>query len=337
MQFCHLAKKHLDKFYIEWYNYYILQNHGEIAISYRYQKRNAIMLKKPTPDFITITSNCYVQDYRHSQEKKMHTHSCIEMFYVISGSATHLMKTGNTIERSPLTIGNYMILQSNSTHGFHNVSPDFSVINFLFLPSLIDPSLPAESHFDDIMLCCGITTPDSLPGKEPVNTIFYDENARVQAFFRNALHEFRNETFGSHTMLRCYAIQIITMALRSTIRFHTASKSDPSIHRVCEYVNHSYAKNITLSSICEELQCSMTYMSKKFKNVYGTSFESYLQQIRVHKACELLLNSLHNVNEIASLVGYSDVNAFRKIFIRYTGKTPSDFKKLYYRTPLANN
>lgn len=81
----------------------------------------------------------------------------------------------------------------------------------------------------------------------------------------------------------------------------------------------------------------MTYMSKKFKNVYGTSFESYLQQIRVHKACELLLNSLHNVNEIASLVGYSDVNAFRKIFIRYTGKTPSDFKKLYYRTPLANN
>lgn len=295
------------------------------------------MLKKPTPDFITITSDCYVQDYRHSQEKKMHTHSCIEMFYVISGSATHLMKSGSTIERDPLTIGNYMILQNNSTHGFHDVSQDFSVINFLFLPSLIDPSLPVESLFDDIMLYCGIVPPDSLPGKAPVNTIFYDENGRVQSFFRNALHEFRSETFGSHIMLRCYAIQIITTALRNTIRFHAVSQGDPSIHKICEYVNRSYTENITLSSICEELQCSMTYMSKKFKNVYGMSFESYLQQLRIHKACELLLNSLHNVNEIASLVGYSDVNSFRKIFIRYTGKTPSDFRKMYYRSPLPND
>lgn len=55
----------------------------------------------------------------------------------------------------------------------------------------------------------------------------------------------------------------------------------------------------------------------------------YIQHLRVQKACELLETTLHSFEWIANQVGYEDVSACRKIFVRTMGLTPGEFKKRF--------
>ena len=53
----------------------------------------------------------------------------------------------------------------------------------------------------------------------------------------------------------------------------------------------------------------------------------YCQQVRVGRACRMLEFTRRNVEQIAWGVGYQDPGAFRKVFQRITGLTPSDYRR----------
>lgn len=60
---------------------------------------------------------------------------------------------------------------------------------------------------------------------------------------------------------------------------------------------------------------------------YGTTVQGLIDQVREHRATELLRDMRHDISSIAFLLGYSDERAFRRAFQRWTGETPSDFRK----------
>jgi transcriptional regulator GlxA family with amidase domain len=55
----------------------------------------------------------------------------------------------------------------------------------------------------------------------------------------------------------------------------------------------------------------------------------YLQRFRVNKARDLLQFSTHPVEEIAWNVGYTDGSAFRKVFQRIVGLSPSEYRRRF--------
>lgn len=80
-----------------------------------------------------------------------------------------------------------------------------------------------------------------------------------------------------------------------------------------------------------EVWAAQVYMTKRtftrhFKLQTGLSFSKWSQQMRVMQAIELLAKE-HTVTHIAFFLGYESVSAFIKIFTRYTGCTPTGFKK----------
>lgn len=88
-------------------------------------------------------------------------------------------------------------------------------------------------------------------------------------------------------------------------------------------------KSITLSGICSEIGYSLPYISTLFSKITSLSFGKYLQKVRIEKACHILANTHTNIDDVASLVGYSDVKHFRVVFRRLTGKTPSEVRSMY--------
>lgn len=60
---------------------------------------------------------------------------------------------------------------------------------------------------------------------------------------------------------------------------------------------------------------------------HGTNIQGLIDQVREHRASELLRDNRNAIGSIAFLLGYSDERAFRRAFQRWTGKTPSDFRK----------
>ena len=103
---------------------------------------------------------------------------------------------------------------------------------------------------------------------------------------------------------------------------------------VKEYVGNSYQNpNIKLTDIARIAFLSSSYLSTKFKAEAGISFTEYLVNYRVEKAKELMAGSEYAMKTIAEMVGYVDYVQFSKIFKKYTGQSPSEYKKKYLMKP----
>ncbi len=59
----------------------------------------------------------------------------------------------------------------------------------------------------------------------------------------------------------------------------------------------------------------------------GTTLQGLIDKVREHRAVELLQDNGNHIGSIAFLLGYADERAFRRAFQRWTGRTPSDYRK----------
>ncbi len=59
----------------------------------------------------------------------------------------------------------------------------------------------------------------------------------------------------------------------------------------------------------------------------GTTLQTLIDNVREHRAVELLQDNRNDIGSIAFLLGYSDERAFRRAFQRWSGQTPSDYRR----------
>ena len=99
------------------------------------------------------------------------------------------------------------------------------------------------------------------------------------------------------------------------------------IEKAREYIDENYKKDISLDEVSREADISPYYFSKLFKQETGRNFIEYLTEVRLRNARELLKNSQYSIKEICAESGYSDPNYFSRIFKKYEGVTPSEFRE----------
>ncbi|MFD2572067.1 chromate resistance protein ChrB domain-containing protein [Spirosoma soli] len=88
--------------------------------------------------------------------------------------------------------------------------------------------------------------------------------------------------------------------------------------------------NLTLSlkAVADELQVNPTYLSREFAKYFDNlSFGEYIRKLRIEKAIQLLETSKNSMAEIAYLTGFSDQSHFTRIFRKFTGLSPSEYRK----------
>ncbi|MDR1643879.1 MAG: response regulator [Clostridiales bacterium] len=103
--------------------------------------------------------------------------------------------------------------------------------------------------------------------------------------------------------------------------FHTVT------NQACVYINRHFASNISLNDIAEAVGVTPAYLSRVFKKDKRQTVVEHLNCIRVERAKKLLRERRVSFNELAELVGFNSNTYFFTVFKKYTGKTPSDYKK----------
>lgn len=101
------------------------------------------------------------------------------------------------------------------------------------------------------------------------------------------------------------------------------------VRKAIQIVRSRFREDITLDNVAEELNVSLFYLSKLFRKHTGTNFTEYLTQIRVEHSKKLLEAGELSVKEIAYAVGFNSQSYFSKVFKKYTGSAPSDYKELH--------
>lgn len=112
----------------------------------------------------------------------------------------------------------------------------------------------------------------------------------------------------------------------NTVREHHGSYS-PLIKRTIDYIESNYASDISLKMLSVAFKVNSTYLGQLFKKETGEMFSSFLTNIRIEKARQLLVESNLNANEIALKVGYTNPNYFYYSFKKQTGKFPTDYRR----------
>lgn len=103
------------------------------------------------------------------------------------------------------------------------------------------------------------------------------------------------------------------------------------INNIHTYISAHYADEITLGTIAQVVHLSPYYISKLFKKTTGENFIDYLTSVRMERAMELLSSPDVRVYDVAEQVGYKSTKHFSQVFRSYTGKTPSEYRQIYYR------
>jgi two-component system response regulator YesN len=109
------------------------------------------------------------------------------------------------------------------------------------------------------------------------------------------------------------------------------STGNPSRNSVLDdvlyYIDHNYQNNIKLETIAPLFGYNSAYLGKIFSKTVGENFNSYVDQVRIKHAIELLVENKHKVYEIAEMVGYKNVDYFHKKFKKYVGESPAEYRK----------
>lgn len=94
------------------------------------------------------------------------------------------------------------------------------------------------------------------------------------------------------------------------------------------HIISNYSNDITLRAISTCINVAPTYLSHLFKKDVGITFIDYFTMIRITCAKRILLQTDQRIVDIATEVGFSDYRYFSRVFRKYVGKTPSEFKVL---------
>lgn len=105
------------------------------------------------------------------------------------------------------------------------------------------------------------------------------------------------------------------------------SSGENVLDEVLHYIQHNYQKNLKLETLAPLFGYNSSYLGRLFAKKLNVNFNSYLDQVRISKAKELLDDGSLKVYEIAKRVGYSNVDYFHRKFKKYEGTSPAEYRK----------
>lgn len=91
--------------------------------------------------------------------------------------------------------------------------------------------------------------------------------------------------------------------------------------------DHYEDADLTLASVADDVGLNEKYFSNRFTKETGETFSSYLTQLRVQKARELLRTTTFKVYEIAEMAGYRNPEHFNRMFKKVCGISPAQYRK----------
>jgi len=104
------------------------------------------------------------------------------------------------------------------------------------------------------------------------------------------------------------------------------------VNRIIQYIHAHYDDQLTLADVSKLFNFNYYYLSSYFSSHNKEGFNEFLNKIRIEKACDFLKQDIP-ISDISTMVGYSDHSYFCKVFKKFTGLTPSNFRKNSIKMP----
>ncbi len=105
----------------------------------------------------------------------------------------------------------------------------------------------------------------------------------------------------------------------------TAVSHAELVQATIHFIRNHYAEPVRVSQIAHSVGLSPKYLSTIFHSNTGNTLIGFLTRERLHQACSLLQRGL-SIKVVARQVGYPDQRYFSRVFQRYFGVSPGEYR-----------
>ncbi len=110
------------------------------------------------------------------------------------------------------------------------------------------------------------------------------------------------------------------------ISSQTILKQQERMHRIHQFVETNFQKPIDTQQIADEVNLTLPAFCRYFKKTTKLTYTDFVNQYRIQYAKKLLIQD-KNVTEACFESGFESLSYFNRIFKKWTGETPSGFRK----------
>ena len=222
---------------------------------------------------------------------------------------------------------------------------DFAEGNLVFIPPHIPHCWKFESDDVDAMGCiahftltfktefidrCLSAFPELTERLESLKSVasvleFDDDTAKVLV---DMLYKMSRE---DESELLPYVFRLVLLIskreCKATVvgRFAETDRTSERVKKVREFTQSNYARTITIDMIAEHVGMNRSSFCTFFKKATGQTYITYLNKLRVDRACYLLRQGTFNVTEVCYMVGFNDVPYFNRCFKNNRGMSPKEY------------
>lgn len=111
------------------------------------------------------------------------------------------------------------------------------------------------------------------------------------------------------------------------VRKHSIRQYSPPIQKVITYIDSDLTTDLSLSALAQMQNVSAGYLSSLFKQELGQTLTEYVNRKRIKHAMQLLKTTQLQIQTIAQHCGIWDVHYFSKMFKKYAGMTPKEYRE----------
>ena len=194
--------------------------------------------------------------------------------------------------------------------------------NILFIPAGTEYSMyiykPGE---------CVIVEFDALnSGDAQVCEFFTGDDKDIASTVKSIVHYWKLKGPAYHS--KCLSELYTFVTQLSTVHSYTYSLAGKyrMIHKSVKYIEANYRReDLYTPDLAAMSGMGETYYRSIFISVFSVPPAKYIQNYRIEKAKELLVNSAGSIEDVATSVGFANSSYFCKVFKSTVGLTPTEF------------
>lgn len=238
------------------------------------------------------------------------SHPKHELFYLINGTTNYIIDG----KRYSLRSGEMVFIPKGTMHSMSN---KMGIDNERLLLSFDDDIIPEE--YKSYIQYWSYHNLIYIPPKHI---------HEIEKIFQIIESEYKSRRPHYQEMVNLCILQLLMLI----DRFHTkppkpvSDETNLLVNDVAKYIQTNFRSNINLDTLCETFTISKSYLSRRFKTVFGIGINDYITYIRLLHAEKLLSTTDYPITQIAAECGYSDSNYFSTAFKKFKGMTARQFR-----------
>lgn len=228
-----------------------------------------------------------------------------QILYCTKGKGV-LCIDGKSIEIPPDTA---FFLPSGYPHEYYPVTDNWD----------IHWVVPDGYACDDLLLYLGLDKP----------VVFEIKNMALIEHFFSKMHEsIRGDSINGNMRASGYLYNFLIELFNQKNSVRIVRTSNRAIVTAIDHINDCYMNKITMTELCRVTELSKQQLCRLFKRYLNSRPMEYIAKRRIQAAKELLSSTDMSVEEISERVGFCSGSYFCKLFSRYEGMTPTQFRNI---------